>query len=119
MKVKLCLLFISTILISSCESGTHFKIENKSDSNIELIIFSNGLNKISVNNLKKKGQYTGFLDFYKNGPKYDGNYNITVHYSDTVINKGFGYYSNGIPSDIFYKVIVKNDTIIVNEYFMK
>lgn len=117
MKIKFCLLFIIVLFLTSCEFGTHFKIENKSNTNIQLVVFSNGPNKINVKNLKKNAQYTGFLDFSENGPNYDGNYGVIVHYFDTVRTKRFGYYSNGIPFNMKYEIIIKNDTIIVNEHF--
>jgi len=114
---KYILFSISFFLLISCKYGADFEIQNNTKSNIDSVIVTNGFNSFKLYNIKFNNKKEGFLDFKKNNPKHDGQYIMQLFIKDSIKRKAFGYYSNGSPSGSKFKIMIENDTILVNEYF--
>lgn len=110
-------IFIS-ILFTSCKYGTHFEVQNNTKSNIDSLIITNGFNSLKFYNIAPNDKEKGILDFSKNnGSNNDGNYKINISSMNYYRYQFFGYYSNGTPSESKFKIMIENDTILINEYF--
>ncbi len=118
--IKVLILLIVSIYLISCkyDKNNDFLVVNMSGNNIDsLKISCSGTdykNKSNFINLSNNDSILVNLDM-NNLKKIDGNYFIELFFKDKIVNKDFGYYSNGVPTNSIYKLVVKNDTIIVSE----
>mgnify|MGYP003624385019 FL=1 len=117
MKTRKVLFCFLSLLLASCQYGINFEVQNDTNNNIDSLVITNGFNSLKLYNIKLKEKKEGFLDFNKNNPKHDGLHNIQLFMQNSIIRKSFGYYSNGIPSVKSYKLIIKNDTIIIKDIY--
>jgi len=114
-------LLIFIILCLSCNSGkSEFVVTNKQNEEIDSIKISASdknyiYNDKTYNLIIDNTSYLS-IDMTKTD-KVDGNYKIEVYKSNTVREKVFGYYSNGITSEVIYKIRIFNDSIIIDEEY--
>ncbi|WP_242130822.1 hypothetical protein [Aestuariivivens marinum] len=104
-------------VIMSCQYGVNFNIENKTPNNIDSLIISNGFNSIKLLDIELNAEKQGFLDFNKENPNLDGSFYIEIFSKESIRKKGFGYYSNGGPSNSCFNIKIEKDTIIIKEIF--
>mgnify|MGYP003669957362 CR=1 FL=1 len=114
---KYIFFLINIFILTSCKYGVDFEIQNNAKNDIDSVIVTNGFNYLKFNDIKFNEKKEGFLDFKKNNPKHDGQYFLKVFTKNSIKEKPFGYYSNGGPSGSKFKIIVENDTLLINEYF--
>ena len=108
-------IFFLFILTFSCQSGVSVEVENQSDEIINKIILSNGLDSLNIEHLEPLEKRNVFLKFNKIN-KLDGSYMIEFNMNNQKLIKNFGYYSNGIPTNSSYLLIISKDSISVREY---
>lgn len=113
-KVIFCLF---SLLLASCQYGIDFEVQNDTNNKIDSLIINNGFNSLKLYNIKIKEKKKGFLDFNENNPMHDGLHNIQLFMQNSVRREAFGYYSNGMPSVKSYRLIIKNDTILIKEIY--
>lgn len=112
------IILFSTITFSCTNKfGSVFEVENKTNSSIDSLFISNGFNNVNLNKIDSNEKVILFLDFNKNNPKSDGNFQIKYKQYNKHRNKMFGYFSNGIPSNKNVKVEIYKDTIIIHEIY--
>mgnify|MGYP003111225497 CR=1 FL=1 len=105
--------FFILFIVTSCNYGVDFEIQNSTNSLLDSIILTNGFNNAKVFDLKPQKTKEIFLDFKVNNPNQDGLYGIQVFSNKVLRGQYFGYYSNGIPSSENYIIEIKKDTILV------
>lgn len=113
MKNKLIGIIVLFFTLTSCSNRVtaDFEITNKTglkiDSlNIEPMVVSEG-KYISLNTNEKveyKADMTGIT-------KTDGSYRLSYKQNGETIIKGFGYYSNGYPSEKITRIEIEKDTL--------
>lgn len=110
------LIFISIILIViSCKPVVDFEVLNKSNVNIDSLIISNGYDKIRFGRIDVNEAKEGFLEFSREIIN-DGGYSIEFYSREFYKKENFGYYSNGIPSNSSFRIVIEKDTIKINEF---
>ena len=109
------LIFLILILTFSCKSGVDIELNNQSDITIDNIILSNGFDSLNIKSLKPMEKRNVFLKFNKKNNS-DGSYRIECQINNKKIIKNFGYYSNGIPTNSSYLLVISKDSIRVKEY---
>ncbi len=115
--MKKLILFFTYFLITSCVNNSkqaHFQINNENNISITNVNISNGVNEIYIDTIKANTNKSILLKF-KNIPRIDGGYKLNYKLNSEYFFRNFGYYTNGVPSNSIYKLVVKNDTIIVSE----
>jgi len=119
MKSNILLSVLFLFLFISCRLGVDFEVQNKSIKTIDSLFISNGYTQITFRDIKTNETKRGFLDFKKNQPKHDGNYSVDVFSNNLLENEFFGYYTNGLPSNSMYKILIEKDTLIIKEIPIK
>lgn len=115
-----CAFIVTSLSLMSCkfDKSNDFLVVNKSG-----IIIDSAAISCSGKDYKYKSKFIKLLNNdsvvttldMNNIKKNDGNYYIKLYFGESIVNKAFGYYSNGNPTNSIYKLIVKKDTIIVSE----
>ncbi|MBC9798501.1 hypothetical protein [Sinomicrobium weinanense] len=116
MKKSVFIIILFSFLTGCYNHGVEFELKNESGNVIDSVEISNGFTKIKMYDINKDIT-SSFLDFNGNDKKVsgDGSYTITIFSKGKYKTEGFGYYSNGVPSIDYYKVLIKKDTILVKE----
>lgn len=118
-KLKISII-CSLIMFYSCknEKKSKFQVFNNSKSKIDSIKIScSGTgykSKSVINKLLANDSLTLTLDM-NNIERVDGNYFIEIFKDSKNTNKAFGYYSNGVPMNCIYRILIEKDTVIVRE----
>ena len=117
----LLLLFI--ILVISCKNGdnkscsiySRVVIENKAFNKkyLEIKAFETNLIKLLLLPSQKLEERQLCLD---NIPKLDGSYSIRVHGGGLDSISQFGYFSNGIPEETWYQIIIYDNSFKVIQH---
>lgn len=115
MKLRASLLFSLSFLWTSCEYGVDFEVQNDTEKNIDSLVITNGFDSLKLFDIDSEEKKRGFLGFNKNTPKQDGAYTIQLFTKGFSIKKPFGYYSNGLPMAGSYHIIIKKDSIYIEE----
>ena len=110
-------ILLATISSFSCSNnlGNNFEIKNDTSFEIDSVIVTNGIHQVKLKELKANEKRIGFIDFKIGNPKHDGNYEVKVYNKKQRLKELFGYYSNGMPSNSEFEIILKKDTIVINE----
>jgi hypothetical protein len=107
------------ILVSCTNSKNNVKVINESDTKIDsiLLIGNQKCNPLIIKNLLPNNSCEGILENC-NEAGGDGSYIVEIYTKNKKINKGFGYYTNGVM--FFDEIIIKftkKNTIIVEEKY--
>lgn len=109
-------------LISCSDKIVDFNVSNYTDNVLDSVMISssgtNYLQKSKVINFKKNTNSKISLDL-SGVKKTDGNYYIEIYSKNLNIEKDFGYYSNGVPTDSNYNIEIMVDTLIIKERMNK
>lgn len=89
-------------------------IKNNSDTIIDSVIVSNGIDKVNFSNIKPKQTIKDKM-YFSNAVKSDGGYRAEVYQNGKMIEQGFGYYTNGSPLSDQLEILILNDTIKATE----
>ncbi len=109
------IIFISVILVVlSCKSGVDFKVLNSSNTTIDSLIISNGYDEIRFSRIYVNETKKDFMEF-SSDIKNDGGYFVECYSEEFYKKENFGYYSNGIPSNTSFSIVIKKNTIKINE----
>ena len=73
-----------------------------------------GLGKLKLTNLKDNLELSGFIDWSKSKSNTDGSYQIKI-YANKFRQHQFGYYTNGLPLNSGFNILIQKDTINVQE----
>ena len=118
---KLIICFVIMVAFNSCQTNktAHFEILNDSNQTIDSIKIScSGTDykqKTTVRKIIPNQSEAIILDMNE-VKKVDGNYFMELYVDNHKKVKAFGYYSNGMPSNSVYSLLIKNDTILIREY---
>lgn len=120
MNNKLLFLCFSMAIFNSCLTNkiAHFEILNESSITIDSIKVScSGTDYKQKSTLKNvlPNQIESITLDMNNIKKVDGNYFVELYIKNNKIEKAFGYYTNGMPTNSIYSLFVKKDTILIRE----
>lgn len=116
---KIIIVFL-TILISctSCllRDNPIIKIKNETSVTIDsLEVFAYPTNKTVFRNIKPNEKRNGIISF-KNIPKTDGGIGAIIYNNNKSKFVGLAYYTNGASLSYGFKITIKNDTILVEDF---
>ena len=103
------------IFIFSCKYGVDFEVKNKSNTIIDSLNISNGYDEIRFGIIGIGEVRSEVLKFTNNTPNNDGSYKIEYYYGKLFRKESFGYYSNGIPLNSSFSIVIEKDSIRINE----
>lgn len=114
MNAKIYLILFILCLVS-CTKEVDFKVTNASGTTIDSLVVSNGFNDFNFSKLIDGDIKIKSLNFNEVKVSGDGNYFIKYFFRGKLRLKYFGYYSNGIPLNSGFEVIIKKDTVEIIE----
>lgn len=120
--MKKIVLLIWVFIFSSCNfNGTKVKFEivNNTEFVIDsLKIVPNSEKTLNFITLKPFEKSNYIVDMFGITP-IDGSYNLSYKKNNEVINKNYGYYSNGIPLEEHVVVTIEKDTVTFNPIILE
>lgn len=114
---KLFFIYLTLTLLACQQIRTEveFIIINKTPSYVDSIMITNWDSKTISETIQRNDSTILNLDFKNNKQKGDGSYSISFYSGKKKYSKGFGYFSNGNPTNSNYRIEIYNDTIVVKE----
>lgn len=110
---------ILLVFLLSCKDllkkESRITIINKTDTHIDSLVVTNWIEEAKANRINRNDSMEFNLGFENNKVNGDGSYAISYFLNDKIHLEGFGYYSNGIPTNSTYKIEIYNDTLIIKE----
>jgi hypothetical protein len=113
-KFVIAVVIFICLLVCCNDPYVKVSVQNSSESIVDSIIISNGIDNLKFENLKPGKTKIKNL-YFSNQVKSDGGYSVRVFKKNETTVKGFGYYSNGLPLWDYLCIKINKDTIIATE----
>lgn len=110
-------LILLILFLTACVNEVDFKVTNASGNTIDSLVVGNGFSSFAFFKMLDGDIKVRSLNFNRTQAELstDGNYFIKYFSGEKLRLEYFGYYSNGIPINSGFEIVIKKDTVEIVE----